>query len=84
MYAIRSYYGLFHVNDCRKGLGSRVDRHEQLGQGGIGRAGFAALMRDERFTHVPKILETPKGENDEFVITSYSIHYTKLYEWRAP
>ncbi|WP_432818496.1 deoxyribonuclease IV [Trichloromonas sp.] len=54
----------FHLNDCQKGLGSRVDRHEQIGRGSIGRASFAALMRDARFTAIPKILETPKGEND--------------------
>lgn len=56
----------FHVNDCKKGLGSHVDRHEHIGRGAIGREGFAALMRDPRFAEVPKILETPKGENDEF------------------
>ncbi len=56
----------FHVNDSRKGLGSRVDRHAHIGQGTIGREGFAALMQDERFRDVPKILETPKGEDDAF------------------
>jgi deoxyribonuclease-4 len=56
----------FHVNDCKKGLGSHVDRHEHIGQGALGREGFAALMRDPRFAGIPKILETPKGENDEF------------------
>jgi deoxyribonuclease-4 len=55
----------FHVNDGKKGLGSRVDRHEQIGQGAIGREGFRQLMRDARFSRVPKILETPKGEDDE-------------------
>jgi len=55
----------FHLNDCKKGLGSRVDRHEHIGQGAIGEAGFAALMRDGRFAAVPKILETPKGEDGE-------------------
>lgn len=54
----------FHLNDSLKGLGSRVDRHEQIGRGAIGRAGFAALMTDARFTAIPKILETPKGEDD--------------------
>ncbi len=54
----------FHLNDSLKGLGCRVDRHEQIGRGAIGRAGFAALMRDTRFTAIPKILETPKGEDD--------------------
>jgi deoxyribonuclease IV len=56
----------FHLNDSKKGLHSRVDRHEQIGLGAIGREGFAALMQDSRFAAVPKILETPKGDNDEF------------------
>jgi len=54
----------FHLNDSKKGLGCRVDRHEHIGQGAIGEAGFAALMRDERFQRIPKILETPKGKDD--------------------
>jgi deoxyribonuclease-4 len=55
----------FHVNDCKKGLGCRVDRHEHIGQGSIGEAGFAALMQDPRFAGIPKILETPKGDDME-------------------
>jgi len=54
----------FHLNDCKKPCGSRVDRHEHVGRGTIGEAGFAALMQDQRFAAVPKILETPKGENN--------------------
>ena len=54
----------FHLNDTRKGLGSRVDRHEHIGQGAIGRAGFHALLHDSRLRDVPKILETPKGDDD--------------------
>jgi len=55
----------FHVNDSKKGLGSAVDRHEHIGRGAIGAEGFAALMGDPRFRAVPKILETPKGDDDE-------------------
>jgi deoxyribonuclease-4 len=51
----------FHVNDSKKELGSRVDRHEHIGKGRIGKAGFRFLMNDKRFRAVPKILETPKG-----------------------
>jgi deoxyribonuclease-4 len=51
----------FHLNDSKKGCGSRVDRHEHVGQGAIGAAGFRALMQDARVAGVPKILETPKG-----------------------
>lgn len=52
---------LFHFNDSKKGLGSRVDRHEHIGKGQIGPAGFAFLLNDPRFAGVPKIIETPKG-----------------------
>lgn len=51
----------FHVNDSKKGLGSRVDRHEHIGKGFIGEDFFRLLMRDKRFGNVPKIIETPKG-----------------------
>jgi deoxyribonuclease IV len=52
-----------HVNDSRKGLGSRVDRHEHIGKGHIGLEGFRLLMNDSRFARVPKILETEKSED---------------------
>jgi deoxyribonuclease-4 len=55
----------FHVNDSKKGLNCRVDRHEHIGQGAMGLAPFRFLMNDPRFAKIPKILETPKGENDE-------------------
>ena len=51
----------FHVNDSKRPLGSRVDRHEHIGKGAIGLAGFRFLMNDERFQNIPKILETDKG-----------------------
>jgi len=53
----------FHVNDSKKDLGCRVDRHENLGQGCIGLDAFGFLMNDPKFQEVPKVLETPK-END--------------------
>ncbi len=52
-----------HANDSKKGLGSRVDRHEHIGKGAIGKNGFRFLMQDERLRGIPKILETPKGED---------------------
>lgn len=55
----------FHLNDCLKACGSKVDRHAHIGQGTIGRAGFACLMQDQRFFGIPMILETPKGKQDE-------------------
>ena len=53
----------FHINDSKKGLGSHVDRHEHIGKGAIGLNGFRLLMNDERFAHIPKILETPKSDD---------------------
>src|SRR5205814_523025 len=52
----------FHVNDSKKGLGCRVDRHENIGRGAIGLEAFRCLMRDPRFRGVPKVIETPKEE----------------------
>lgn len=52
-----------HVNDSKKGLGSRVDRHEHIGKGMIGVEGFKAMMNDSRLDNIPKILETPKSED---------------------
>jgi deoxyribonuclease IV len=51
----------FHVNDAKREQGSRIDRHEHIGKGTIGKAGFRLLMNDDRFKTIPKILETPKG-----------------------
>ena len=55
----------FHMNDSKKGLGSHVDRHEHIGQGTLGLEPFRMLMNDPRFAAIPKILETPKGDNNE-------------------
>ncbi|ABQ28063.1 deoxyribonuclease IV [Geotalea uraniireducens] len=55
----------FHINDSKKGLNCRVDRHEHIGQGAIGLSAFRFIMNDPRFVKIPKILETPKGDNDE-------------------
>ncbi len=51
---------VIHVNDSLKDLGSRVDRHQHIGEGKIGLAGFRLLMNDKRWEKIPKILETPK------------------------
>ncbi len=55
----------FHVNDSKKGLDCRVDRHEHIGQGAMGLTPFRLLMNDPRFVNIPKFLETPKGDHDE-------------------
>ena len=54
--------GLFHLNDSKKELGSRVDRHEHIGQGCIGLEGFRHLLTDPRFGDHAMTLETPKGK----------------------
>ncbi len=52
-----------HLNDSKKGLGSRVDRHEHIGKGTIGEKPFGFIMKDKRLDKIPKLLETPK-ENE--------------------
>ncbi len=52
-----------HVNDSKRELGSRVDRHEHIGIGKIGRPAFARLMNDRRFQEIPMYLETPKEDH---------------------
>lgn len=54
----------FHLNDSKRELGSRVDRHEHIGKGRLGLEPFRYLLNDERFQHVPMYLETPKGVVD--------------------
>ena len=56
---------LFHLNDSKKGLGARVDRHAHIGEGELGREAFRLLLNDERFAGYPGILETPKGDDGE-------------------
>ena len=51
----------FHVNDSRRELGSRVDRHANIGRGAIGVTAFRSLLRDERWAGLPMVLETPGG-----------------------
>jgi len=53
----------FHLNDSKKGLGSKVDRHEHIGKGEIGLEGFRLLMNDPRFAKHPMVLETPKEKD---------------------
>jgi deoxyribonuclease-4 len=58
---------VFHLNDSRHPFGSRKDRHEHLGEGTLGAEPFRRLLLDERFRHIPTLLETPKGKGDEGV-----------------
>ena len=54
---------VIHLNDSKKELGSRVDRHEHIGKGYIGIKAFELLMNDMRFESVAKIIETPKKKD---------------------
>ena len=51
---------VIHVNDSKKPLRSRVDRHEHIGLGCLGLPVFRRLVNDPRFGHLPMLLETPK------------------------
>lgn len=53
----------FHLNDSKKELNCRVDRHEIIGKGHIGLEAFRLLVNDERFFGLPMCLETPKGKD---------------------
>ena len=48
-----------HLNDAMKPLGSRVDRHQSLGEGMLGMPVFRYIARDARFDGIPLVLETP-------------------------
>jgi len=54
----------FHLNDSRRELGARVDRHAHIGRGRMGLEPFRHLLSDRRFRKVPMYLETPKGEEN--------------------
>ncbi len=51
-----------HINDSKRELGSRIDRHQSIGKGFIGLDAFRFLMNDARFDEIPMILETPNSE----------------------
>lgn len=52
-----------HINESKASLGSRIDRHENLGQGKIGLDAFCWIIRSRMLAQIPKILETPKGKD---------------------
>ena len=59
------YIKVFHFNDSKFGLGEKKDRHEHIGQGHIGREGFANFINDPRWADHAAHLETPKVEKDD-------------------
>jgi deoxyribonuclease-4 len=71
----RDRLAAIHLNDSKTARGSRVDRHEHIGQGRIGPDAFRFIMRDSRFRKVPKVLETPKGKDlREDVVNLRTLH----------
>ncbi len=72
--------GLFHLNDSQHPFGSHKDRHEHIGEGTLGDEPFRKLMRDPRFESVPKVLETPKGDD---VVTFDRRNLARLRAFRA-
>jgi deoxyribonuclease-4 len=58
-----SRLGCLHLNDSKAKLGSHLDRHDLIGEGSIGAGAFRRIMTDPRLRHIPRIIETPKGEH---------------------
>jgi deoxyribonuclease-4 len=56
---------VFHANDSKKPCGSRVDRHEHIGQGYVGEGAFRRLLHDRRFTGLAVLIETEKSSGWE-------------------
>lgn len=56
------YLRALHLNDNKRTLGSRIDRHEEIGKGSLGKDFFIRLVNDSRFDNIPIILETPNPE----------------------
>jgi len=70
---------VIHLNDSKKGLGSRVDRHAHIGEGKLGLEVFRRLVNDRRFISIPMLLETPK-EVDEAGVDMDVVNLGRLRE----
>jgi deoxyribonuclease-4 len=57
---------VIHANDARGRLRSGLDRHEHIGKGLIGEAGFRQILNHSLLNHLPVIIETPRGEENDF------------------
>ncbi|UCD38563.1 MAG: deoxyribonuclease IV [Fidelibacterota bacterium] len=57
---------VFHLNDSKRELGNRVDRHEKIGKGYLGLLPFWFLVNDDRFSDTPALLETPVDDESEY------------------
>lgn len=72
--------GLLHLNDSKAPLGSKKDRHELIGVGAIGDGAFRRIMTDPRLASIPKVLETPKGDD---MVSNDRAMLRKLREFAA-
>jgi AP endonuclease-1 len=72
-----------HLNDSKGALGCKKDRHENIGEGHIGLAGFRALMNSPECRHVPMILETPMPIDPKDAVAKYAREVAMLYEMEA-
>lgn len=69
-----NYLKGLHLNDSKKELGSRVDRHDKIGEGLMGLEPFRFIMNDDRLNEIPMILETPNRKHwDEEIQLLYSL-----------
>ncbi len=59
---------MWHLNDSKTAMGSRVDRHEHIGEGRMDPSAFRRILNHGGFSTLPMVLETPKGEEDEFTM----------------
>jgi deoxyribonuclease-4 len=73
--------GCLHLNDSKTPFASRRDRHALIGEGSLGTDPFRRLMTDPRFAAIPKVLETPKGDDDE---TTNDLRMLALLRGMAP
>jgi deoxyribonuclease IV len=73
--------GAFHLNDSATPFASRRDRHAGIGEGSLGEGPFRSIMNDPRFAAVPKVLETPKGED---MVTLDRANLGRLRSYVAP
>ena len=77
------YLRAMHLNDSKTDLGSRVDRHENIGKGKIGLDCFRIIMNDERFNEIPLILETPCKDGKDHWKQIYTKEIELLYSLRS-
>jgi deoxyribonuclease-4 len=64
---------VFHLNDSRGDLGSKIDRHQHIGKGYLGLEPFRFILNDKRFQNIPMIIETPKDHGNEMDIENLTI-----------